>query len=69
MLLYLGMVVIGLVMVSFAFWAIHNRTSWVENFGGIIAPLGLLITILGALLLAVPGFFSTFNDMIAEFLK
>ena len=69
MLLHLGMVIIGLIMVGFAFWAIHYRTGFLEKLGGIIAPLGVLITILGALLLAVPGFFSTLKDMIAEFLK
>ena len=69
MLLHLGMVIIGLIMVSFALWAIHYRTGFLEKFGGIIAPLGVLITILGVLLLAVPGFFAPLKDMITEFLK
>jgi hypothetical protein len=69
MLFHLGMVIIGLIMVSFAFWAIHYRNGLLEKLGGIIAPLGVLITILGALLLAVPGFFLPLKDMIAEFLK
>jgi len=69
MLLNLGMVIIGLIMVSFAFWAIHYRTGFLEKLGGIIAPLGVLITILGVLLLAVPGFFAPLKDMITEFLK
>ena len=69
MFLHLGMVIIGLIMVSFAFWAIQYRTGFFEKLGGIIASLGVLITILGALLLAVPGFFSPLKDMIAEFLK
>ena len=69
MFFHLGMVFIGLIMVSFAFWAIHYRTGFLEKLGGIIAPLGVLITILGGLLLAVPGFFSPLKDKIAEFLK
>jgi hypothetical protein len=69
MLIHLGMVIIGLMMVSFSFWAIHYRTGFLEKSGGIIAPIGMLITILGALLLAVPGFFAPLKDMIAEFLK
>ena len=69
MLLHLGMVIIGLIIVSFGFWAIHYRTGFLEKLGGIIAPLGVLITILGGLLLAVPGFFSPLKDIIAEFLK
>jgi len=66
---HLGMVIIGLIMVCFAFWAIHYRTGLLEKLGGFIAPLGVLITILGAFLLAVPDFFSPLKDMIAEFLK
>lgn len=69
LLLHLGMVIIGLIMVSFAFWAIYYQTGFLEKLGGIIAPLGLLIMILGALLLAVPGFFAPLKDMITEFLK
>ena len=70
MLLHLGMVIIGLIMVSFAFWAIHYRTGFLEKLGGIFAPLGVLVMILGALLLAVPGFFSSsFKDIIAIFVK
>lgn len=47
MLLHLGMVIIGLIIVSFGFWAIHYRTGFLEKLGGIIAPLGVLITIWG----------------------
>lgn len=69
MLLHLGMVIVGLIMIGFAFWAIHYRTGLLEKIGGIVAPFGVLIAILGALLLAVPGFFSPLKDMVAEFLK
>jgi len=69
MLLHIGMVIIGLIMVSFAFWAIYYGTGYLEKLGGIIAPLGVLITIFGTLLLAVPGFFLPLKDMFAEFLK
>jgi NO-binding membrane sensor protein with MHYT domain len=70
MLLHLGMVFIGLIMVGFGLWAIHYRMGFLKKTGGIIAPFGLLITILGALLMAVPGFFSSsLKDIIDIFFK
>lgn len=69
MFFHLGLVIIGLIMVGFALWAIHYRTGFLEKLGGIIAPFGVVIMILGTLLLAVPGFFSPLRDMIAEFFK
>ena len=69
MILHLVMIIVGLIMVGFAFWAIHYRSRFLKNLGGFFAPLGLLIAILGALLLAVPNFFLSFKNMIAVFFK
>jgi hypothetical protein len=68
MLFHLGMVIIGLIMVGFAFWAIHYRTGFLEKLGGIIAPLGVLITIFGGAPPCSAWFFSSpFKDIVGIF--
>ena len=54
---HLIMVVGGLLFIGIGLWAAHYRTGFIEKLGGVLAPLGLLITILGILLLCVPDFF------------
>jgi hypothetical protein len=56
-LLYSIMVMSGIVMIAFGLWSIHYRTGRMEKIGAILAPLGLIIALLGVLLLCVPDFF------------
>jgi len=51
------MVVGGLLLVAIGLWAAHCRTGFMEKLGAVLAPLGLLITLLGILLLCLPDFF------------
>ena len=62
-------VLLGLVLIVVAFWLMYYKTGFLEKIGGVLAPIALLITLLGALLLAVPGFFSSLPEMIKQFLK
>lgn len=52
------MVIAGLVSIVFGLWALHYRSGWMKKMGAVIAPLGLIVTLVGVLLLCVPGFFS-----------
>jgi len=54
---HLIMVIGGLFFIGIGLWTTHYRTGFVEKIGAVLAPLGLLITILGILLLCVPDFF------------
>jgi len=51
------MVVGGLLLVGTGLWAAHFRTGFMEKLGAVLAPLGLLITLMGILLLCLPDFF------------
>jgi hypothetical protein len=55
--IYTFMVVSGIIMIGFGLFSIHYRTGAMEKVGAILAPLGLIITLLGVLLLCVPDFF------------
>jgi hypothetical protein len=55
--LYSIMVICGIVMMGFGLWSVSCRTGRMEKTGAFLAPLGLLIALLGALLLCVPDFF------------
>lgn len=57
MFVYIMMVIGGLLFMGIALWATHYRTGLMEKLGAVLAPLGLLITLLGVLLLCVPDFF------------
>ncbi|HNR14153.1 MAG TPA: hypothetical protein PLG17_10545 [Thermodesulfobacteriota bacterium] len=57
LLMHAAMVVVGLVLTGFGLWAANLGTGAVQKWGALCAPAGMLLTILGALLLAVPGFF------------
>ena len=69
MIFHIFMVILGLIIIGFGLWAIHYRSGIMEKIGGLLAPLGLIIALLGALLLAVPGFFAdtTVKDIIEIF--
>ena len=70
MLFHSGMVIAGLMITGFALWAIHYRKGFLEKLGGILAPVGVLFSILGALLLAVPDFFSSsLKEVVSIFVK
>ena len=57
-IVYLVMVVAGLCLVAAGLRAIHYRSGAAQKWGALLAPVGLLVALLGALLLCVPGFFS-----------
>jgi len=56
-IVHITMVVGGLLFIGVGLWAAHYRTGFMEKLGAVLAPLGLLITLLGVLLLCVPDFF------------
>ncbi|MBN2467473.1 MAG: hypothetical protein JXD19_04920 [Deltaproteobacteria bacterium] len=59
MMIFAGIMSLGgLVILGYGLWAIHYRTGPLVTIGGLLAPFGLLLALLGALLLCVPGFFS-----------
>lgn len=69
MIFHVLTVLLGLLLIGVAFWLLHYKTGFLEKIGGVLAPVALLIILLGALLLAVPGFFSPLPEMIKQFLK
>ena len=57
MIVHLTMVIGGLFLIAIGLWAVHYRTGFMEKLGAVLAPVGLMITLLGVLLLCVPDFF------------
>jgi len=51
------MVVGGVLFIGIGLWTAHYRTGFAEKIGAVLAPLGLLIAVLGILLLCLPDFF------------
>jgi len=51
------MVIGGIVLIATGLWAVHCREGFLEKLGAFLAPIGLIIAILGVLLLCVPDFF------------
>ena len=57
MVLYVLMIIAGIPLVGWGFWASYNaRKPW-DIAGAILIPAGLIIALLGVLLTAVPDFF------------
>jgi hypothetical protein len=59
MVVHLIMVAGGLFTIGIGLWAGHHQTGLLEKIGAVLAPLGLIMTVLGILLLCVPDFFFT----------
>ena len=55
--IHLFMVIGGIVLIATGLWAVHCREGFLEKLGAFLAPIGLIIAILGVLLLCVPDFF------------
>lgn len=59
MFLHAMMVIIGLFVIGWGFWAAHNAKKPLDIIGSFSILIGLAAAILGTLLLCVPGFFSS----------
>ncbi|MGC2424682.1 MAG: hypothetical protein WA666_10045 [Nitrospirota bacterium] len=59
MLLHALMVIGGLIVIGWGFWAAHNAKKPLDIVGSFSILIGLAVAILGALLVCVPGFFSS----------
>ena len=56
-LIYIIMIVAGLILICWGFWATYNaRRPW-DMLGALSLPVALIITLMGVLLSAVPDFF------------
>jgi len=51
------MTISGLLLIGLGLWGIHSCKGFLERLGALLAPMGLIITLLGVLLLCVPNFF------------
>jgi hypothetical protein len=57
-IIHLIMLSAGFVFMGWGLWAVHYRSGWMEKTGAMLAPLGLIITLIAVLLLCVPDFFT-----------
>ena len=57
---YLGIVLViaGLWASSWGVWSSFNRQKPIDLLGSAMAPLGVVVLVLGGVLIAVPQFFS-----------
>ncbi len=53
------LVIGGLFVIGWGFWAAHNAKKPLDLIGSFSILLGLAAAIIGTLLLCVPGFFSS----------
>lgn len=51
------MILAGLAMISWGFWAADKMKNPWDIVGALFAPAGLVVSLLGVLLLFVPNFF------------
>jgi len=51
------MIPAGLLALGWGFWAAHNAKSPLDILGGVAILAGFAVSILGTLLVCVPGFF------------
>lgn len=58
LVLYIVMILAGLFSTGWGIWASHRCSGKKSLLGAILAPLGLVIALLGVLLVCVPNFFS-----------
>ncbi len=59
MFLHALMVISGLFVIGWGFWAAHNAKKPLDIIGSFSILIGLAVAILGTLLVCVPGFFSS----------
>ena len=53
------LVIVGLLTIGYGFWASYNVKRPFDIIGAVLTPIGLMITLIGVLLICVPGFFSS----------
>ena len=53
------LVIGGLLVIGWGFWAAHNAKKPFDLLGSFLILVGLAAAIIGTLLLCVPGFFSS----------
>jgi hypothetical protein len=51
------MIMFGIWASSWGVWATFNRKHPISLLGGVMAPLGVALVVLGGVLMFVPGFF------------
>jgi hypothetical protein len=56
--LYVLMIPAGLLGLGWGFWAANNAKKPLDIIGSVVIIIGFIVALLGALLTAVPGFFS-----------
>ncbi|MFH1624727.1 MAG: hypothetical protein ABID54_06170 [Pseudomonadota bacterium] len=56
--IHITMVIVGLSMICWGFWAAYSSNRPLDIIGGVFAPSGLVLALLGVLLICVPRFFS-----------
>jgi hypothetical membrane protein len=59
MFLHALMVIGGLFVIGWGFWAAHNAKKPLDIAGSFAVLVGLAAALLGTLLMCVPGFFSS----------
>lgn len=59
LIMHVSLVIVGLLTIGYGFWASYNVKRPFDIVGAVLAPIGLAIAIIGALLICVPGFFSS----------
>jgi hypothetical protein len=58
MLLHIGMILGGLALMVGAFWGSSQLRPPFDGLAALAAPIGLLLSITGVILLAIPTFFT-----------
>lgn len=51
------MIIAGLPVIGWGFWASHNAKKPLDIIGALALPVGLIVSLLGVLLVCVPNFF------------
>ncbi|KAF0123201.1 MAG: hypothetical protein FD151_420 [bacterium] len=59
LVIHISMVVVGLLMIGWGFWAAYYARRPFNIIGAVFTPVGLIVALLGVLLICVPGFFSS----------
>jgi len=59
MFFYALMIPAGLFGIGWGFWAAHNARKPVDIIGSFVIILGLAVSLVGTLLVCVPGFFTS----------
>jgi hypothetical protein len=58
MFVHLGILLVGLLLIVFGFWGSSQWRSPFDGMAAIAAPIGLVVSIVGVILLVIPTFFT-----------